>query len=126
MIFNSTISILIDIVFPSYIVSPVCTTWRALSTPYQRASTLRWKCKRYCINNSITRFMTRTKFHVIIYTLIFQIVWSEQLKQLQADHADELGTAARAIDQSIERAESNVEWMSLHYQEVLDWIQQNP
>ena len=70
--------------------------------------------------------MTRTKFHVIIYTLIFQIVWSEQLKQLQADHADELGTAARAIDQSIERAESNVEWMSLHYQEVLDWIQQNP
>lgn len=51
---------------------------------------------------------------------------AEQLKQLQADHADELGTAARAIDQSIERAESNVEWMSLHYQEVLDWIQQNP
>jgi aminopeptidase N len=50
----------------------------------------------------------------------------EQLKQLQADHADELGTAARALDQSIERAESNVEWMSLHYQEVLDWIQQNP
>ncbi|KZS09066.1 Aminopeptidase N [Daphnia magna] len=50
----------------------------------------------------------------------------EELKQLQADHADELGTAARAIDQSIERSESNVEWMSLHYQEVLDWIQQNP
>lgn len=49
-----------------------------------------------------------------------------QLKQLEADHADELGTAARAIEQSIERAESNVEWMSLHYQEVLDWIQQNP
>lgn len=36
------------------------------------------------------------------------------------------GTAARAITQSIERAEANVEWMSLHYQEVLDWILQNP
>lgn len=51
---------------------------------------------------------------------------AEQLKQLESDHADELGTAARAIQQSIERSESNVEWMSLHYQEILDWIQQNP
>ncbi len=45
-----------------------------------------------------------------------------QLKQLKADHIEELGTAARAFDQSIERAEANVEWMTLHYQEVLDWL----
>ena len=58
--------------------------------------------------------------------LITSLIFWEQLKQLEADHSDELGTAARAIEQSIERAESNVVWMSLHYQEVLDWIQQNP
>lgn len=57
---------------------------------------------------------------------MFYTFGNQQLKQLEEDHADELGTAARAIQQSIERAESNVEWMSLHYQEVLDWIQQNP
>ena len=58
--------------------------------------------------------------------LITSLIFWEQLKQLEADHSDELGTAARAIEQSIERAESNAVWMSLHYQEVLDWIKQNP
>lgn len=49
-----------------------------------------------------------------------------QLKKLKADHIEELGTAARAFDQSIERAEANVEWMTLHYQEVLDWLNYKP
>ena len=48
------------------------------------------------------------------------------MKEFYADHSDELGMAAEKVKQSIERAESNAVWMSLHYQEVLDWIKQNP
>lgn len=35
-----------------------------------------------------------------------------------------MGTADRAVTQAIERAEANSNWMKLHYQEVIDWLQQ--
>ena len=65
------------------------------------------------------------RHHLVNSIVVFVFpVW--QLKQFAADHADELGTASRAVTQSIERAEANVQWMSLHFQEIENWFQQNP
>jgi len=49
---------------------------------------------------------------------------TNELKQFQVDHEDEMGTADRAVTQAIERAEANTNWMKLHYREVIDWLQQ--
>ena len=46
----------------------------------------------------------------------------DQLRQLRDDHLNQLGSSAR-VQQAIELAESNVKWMNLHYQEIVNWLQ---
>ncbi|XP_046398919.1 aminopeptidase N isoform X2 [Ischnura elegans] len=44
------------------------------------------------------------------------------LKKFAADHRKDLGTATRAVEQAMEKAEANVEWMKTHYQTIIEWL----
>ena len=65
------------------------------------------------------------RLHRLRWTLLIISLSVGQLMQLQADHGDELGTAVRAVTQAIERTRANVNWMALHYNEVLEWLPQH-
>ncbi|XP_059490233.1 aminopeptidase N isoform X2 [Neocloeon triangulifer] len=47
---------------------------------------------------------------------------TEQLKQFAKRHRSELGPATRAVEQSIERAEANVNWMARNAAHIETWL----
>ncbi|CAL1295996.1 unnamed protein product [Larinioides sclopetarius] len=46
-----------------------------------------------------------------------------QLKQFYEKHKNNLGTAKRAFEQSIENAEANVRWMDTNYAHIVQWLE---
>lgn len=48
---------------------------------------------------------------------------STQLKQFKADNADVgFGSGTLAVDQSIEKTEANMKWITANEQNVLQWF----
>ncbi|GFT12414.1 aminopeptidase N [Nephila pilipes] len=45
-----------------------------------------------------------------------------QLKEFYAKHKNNLGTAKRAFQQSLENAEANVRWMDTNYAHIVQWL----
>ncbi|XP_068228252.1 aminopeptidase N-like [Palaemon carinicauda] len=46
----------------------------------------------------------------------------QELIDFKNEHADELGTATRAVDQSIERVNNNIDWMYNYYDVIVQWL----
>lgn len=47
----------------------------------------------------------------------------EQLMQFRDERSASLGGAERAMQQSIDRAKNNLNWMRQNYHKVVDWLQ---
>lgn len=52
-------------------------------------------------------------------------VFSSQLLEFAKEHGEELGTATRTVQQSVEQAESNVRWLDRNYATIRDWLYKN-
>ncbi|XP_047482307.1 aminopeptidase N-like isoform X1 [Penaeus chinensis] len=48
-----------------------------------------------------------------------------ELELFKEDHAGQLGTATRAVDQAIERTENNIKWMDDNYEVIMKWLADN-
>ncbi|XP_063596362.1 aminopeptidase N-like isoform X2 [Penaeus indicus] len=48
-----------------------------------------------------------------------------ELELFKEEHAGQLGTATRAVDQAIERTENNVKWMDNNYEVIMKWLADN-
>lgn len=48
----------------------------------------------------------------------------KELEKFQADNAGQLGSATRALEQSLEAARLNVAWMSRSYNTILEWLRE--
>ena len=51
-----------------------------------------------------------------------QILLNLQLLEFKSLNNDKLGSATRAVDQSIERVSINVDWMNNYYNQVSEWM----
>ena len=49
---------------------------------------------------------------------------SFQLRQFFDEFRDQLGGGLRSVQQSIERAERNVEWMDKNYYQIQIWLKE--
>jgi len=47
----------------------------------------------------------------------------EQLREFADEHASELGTSTRAVQQAIEAAEANLMWMEKNYEKIWRWLE---
>ncbi|GBM41512.1 hypothetical protein AVEN_17474-1 [Araneus ventricosus] len=45
------------------------------------------------------------------------------MKQFYEKHKNNLGTAKRAFEQTIENAEANVRWMDTNYAHIVQWLE---
>lgn len=48
-----------------------------------------------------------------------------ELELFKEEHAGQLGTATRAVDQAIERTENNIKWMDNNYEVIMQWLADN-
>ncbi|XP_042889263.1 aminopeptidase N-like [Penaeus japonicus] len=48
-----------------------------------------------------------------------------ELVLFKEEHAGQLGTATRAVDQAIERTENNINWMDNNYEVIMKWLEDN-
>lgn len=46
----------------------------------------------------------------------------DKLLEFQSKYRDDLGTAETALEQSIERTETNMAWREAHYDDIVDWL----
>jgi len=49
----------------------------------------------------------------------------KELLQFREDHQEELGNAARSLQQSVDRAKNNIAWMKQNYDKVVQWLERN-
>lgn len=47
---------------------------------------------------------------------------STQLLQFKEERAEQLGAAAAAVAQALERVKTNMKWVSLNKEQVMDWF----
>ena len=46
-----------------------------------------------------------------------------ELEMFIAEHDSELGTARASAKQMVESTKANINWMSKHYQTIVDWLE---
>nr|XP_045584294.1 uncharacterized protein LOC123746672 [Procambarus clarkii] len=74
------------------------------------------------ISNYLVSF---TALGDLILTATNEFNTNEEMHELELfkeEHADDLDTAARAIDQAIERTANNIAWMSNNYDVIVQWL----
>ncbi|XP_068228790.1 aminopeptidase N-like isoform X1 [Palaemon carinicauda] len=49
----------------------------------------------------------------------------KEVELFQEEHASELGSATRAVEQVIERTKINIAWMNTNYDVIVQWLDQN-
>ena len=49
-----------------------------------------------------------------------------ELELFISQHETELGSAKRAAEQMVESTKANINWMTKHYQSIVDWLGQRP
>jgi len=47
----------------------------------------------------------------------------DELQKFYNEKLSELGTGKRSTESAIEKTLSNIEWMKLHYKEIVDWLE---